>query len=351
MLARACCFVASENSMGEALKIIIPMAGFGTRMRPHTWSKPKPLVSVAGQAILGHVIDSFQSAPNAEEAEFVFILGYLGEQVKKYMAGQHPDLKAHYVEQEELLGQSHALAQAREYLKGPTLIVFVDTLIDADYSFLANEEADAVIWVKSVEDPRRFGVVDVGEDGFVKGLIEKPDSMENNLAVVGVYYFKKGEDLLAAIDEQIANHVQTKNEFFLADAIDMLLKKGMRLRPVNVDLWLDAGLPETVLESNRVLLTNGLDNGDAANLGEGNSIKGSVFIHPDAQIENSLIGPAVTISAGCVIKNSEISDSILEKDVRVENTKLKASIIGERCQVIDFVGQLNIGDDSKISGT
>ena len=336
--------------MAESLKIIIPMAGFGTRMRPHTWSKPKPLVSVAGQAILGHVLDSFQSAPNVDRAEIVFVVGYLGEQVEEYMVSQHPELKAHFVEQQELLGQSHALAQAREYLKGPTLIVFVDTLIDADYSFLASEDADAVIWVKAVDDPRRFGVVDVGEDGFVKGLIEKPDSIENNLAVVGVYYFKKGEDLLATIDEQIANKVQTKNEFFLADAIDMMLKKGMRLRPKNVDLWLDAGLPETVLESNRHLLAKGSANSESANLGTGNTISDSVFIHPDAQIENSIIGPGVTISAGCVIKNSEISDSILEKNAKVENSKLRASIIGERCQVIDFNGQVNIGDDSQLSG-
>ena len=164
--------------MPENLNIIIPMAGFGTRMRPHTWSKPKPLVSAAGQAILGHVLDGLQSAPNAEQAEIVFILGYLGEQVEKYMASQYPELKTHFVEQKELLGQSHALVQAREYLKGPTLIVFVDTLIDADYSFLADEDADAVIWVKAVDDPRRFGVVDVGADGFVQGLIEKPDSMD-----------------------------------------------------------------------------------------------------------------------------------------------------------------------------
>ncbi len=327
------------------------MAGFGTRMRPHTWSKPKPLVSVAGKAILGHVLDSFQSAPHAEQAEIVFIVGYLGEQVEAYMASQHPDIKAHFVEQRELLGQSHALAQARKYLEGPTLIVFVDTLIDADYSFLAKEDADAVIWVKAVDDPRRFGVVDVGDDGLVRGLIEKPDSMENNLAIVGIYYFKKGEDLLASIDEQIANHVQSKNEFFLADAIDMMLKKGLRLRAKNVEQWLDAGLPETVLESNRLLLAQGSANSGTVQLGVGNTISEAVFIHPDAQIEDSIIGAGVTISAGCVIKNSEISDSILEKDAKVENSKLKASIIGERCQVIDFEGQLYIGDDSRISGS
>lgn len=336
--------------MSDSLKIVIPTAGFGTRMRPHTWSRPKPLVSAAGKTILGHVLDGIQTAPNAENAEFVFIVGYLGEQIERYMAEAHPAVKAHFVQQKELLGQSHAIAQAREYLQGPTLIVFVDTVIDADYAFLADEKADSVIWVKEVEDPRRFGVVEVGEDGLVKGLIEKPDTMENNLAVVGIYYFKRGEDLIAAIDQQIAENVQTKNEFFLADAIDLMLKKGMTLRPEQVNQWLDAGLPETVLETNRTLLAQGRDNSDTIKSKEDVTIKPPVFVDPSAEIVDSVIGPNVSIAADCVVRQSQVEESILERGVEIEGSELHTSIIGERCRVSGARGSLNIGDDSVTIG-
>jgi len=336
--------------MSDSLNIIIPMAGFGTRLRPHTWSKPKPLVSVAGKPVLAHVLDSLKSAPNFEQSEITFILGYLGDQVKHYMAENYPQQKTHYVEQKELLGQSHAIAQAREHMHGPTLIIFVDTIIDADYSFLAEDEADSVIWVKEVEDPRRFGVVELGNDGWAKSLIEKPGTKENNLAIVGIYYFKRGEDLMQAIDEQISGKVQTKNEYFLADAISLMLQKGMTLRPKTVDLWLDAGLPETVLESNRSLLGSGHGNSTAGDAGVGNEIVEPVFIHPSAKVSDSKIGPHASIGADCRINKSQISDSVLEAGAKVSNSQLSASIIGERAKVENISGSLNIGDDSSASG-
>src|SRR3972149_5070682 len=250
--------------MAEPLKIIIPMAGFGTRLRPHTWSRPKPLLSAAGDTVLGHVLKLLQTAPGAEQAEFVFIVGYLGDQVQRYMQAEHPKVKTHFVQQKERRGQPPALPQARKYLHGPTIVIFVDTVVETDFSNLDKEEADAVAWVKPVEDPRRFGVAAVGKDGWVTGLIEKPSDTTNNLAVVGIYYFKHGEDLLAAIDEQMQKGVVTKKEFYLADAIDMMLKNGMKMRTVVVDEWLDAGLPETVLETNRRLLDKGRDNSGEA---------------------------------------------------------------------------------------
>jgi glucose-1-phosphate thymidylyltransferase len=335
--------------MTENLKIVVPMAGFGKRMRPHTWSRPKPLVSAAGKPILEHVLDGLKTAPNADQAEMIFIVGYLGEKVENYMATEHPEIKAHFVEQKEMLGQSHAIAEAREYLHGPTLIVFVDTVIDADFSFLKDEDADAVIWVKEVEDPRRFGVVEVGENGLVKGLIEKPDSKDNNLAIVGIYYFKDGKQLLDAIDEQIENKVQTKNEYFLADAIDLMLKKDMKLRPKNVGLWLDAGLPETVLESNRTLLKKGQDNSETITEREGVIILPPVNIHPKAQISNSRIGPNVSVAADCQISNSQIEESVLERGAQVIDSRIQDSILGERSRVQGFSGSLNVGDDSQIS--
>ncbi|MCW5875279.1 MAG: hypothetical protein KIS85_00220 [Anaerolineales bacterium] len=335
--------------MSETLKIIIPMAGFGSRLRPHTWSRPKPLLSAAGDTVLGHVLKLLGSAPNVQQADFVFILGYLGDQVQRYMQAEHPEVKAHYVEQKELLGQSHALAQAREHLHGPTIVIFVDTVIETDFSGLAQEKADAVLWVKPVEDPRRFGVAALNEEGLVSGLIEKPDDMSNNLAIVGIYYFKRGEDLLAAIDEQMQKGVKTKNEYFLADAIDIMLKKGLRMRTEVVDEWLDAGLPETVLETNRRLLEKGRENTPDAGR-SGVTLHAPVYIHPEATVENSTLGPYVSVGRGCVVRNSRIEDAILESGATVEDSHLHGSLLGERSQVRGVKGRVNVGDDSQVQG-
>ncbi len=336
--------------MAEPLKIIIPMAGFGTRLRPHTWSRPKPLLSAAGDTILGHVLKLLRTAPGAENAEFVFIVGWLGDQVQAYMQAEYPKVHTHFVQQKELKGQSHAIAQAREYIKGPTLIIFVDTVVETDFSKLDKEAADAVAWVKVVEDPRRFGVAELDPGGLVRGLIEKPSDMKNNLAVVGIYYFKRGEDLLAAVDEQMQKGVLTKNEFFLADAIDMMLKKGLKMRVQMVDEWLDAGLPETVLETNRRLLEKGRDNSSEARKRTGVTIKPPVHIHPDATVENSTLGPYVSIGRGSVVRNSTIEDAVIEREAIIENCVLKSSLIGERSRVRGMKGKVNVGDDSQVDG-
>src|SRR5919202_3276866 len=169
--------------MGVPMNVILPMAGLGTRLRPHTYSKPKPLVSVAGKPVLGHVLDRLTGL---QLDKLVFIVGYLGEQIEHYVRSEY-DLEAEFIVQHELRGQADAVMLARGHISGPTLILFVDTLVEADLSGLANEDADGVLFVKEVEDPRRFGVVQI-EDGLVTRLIEKPDSMDNKLAIVGLYY-------------------------------------------------------------------------------------------------------------------------------------------------------------------
>ena len=336
--------------MSSPLKVIIPTAGFGSRLRPHTWSRPKPLVSVAGKPVLAHVLDTLQSAPQAADAELVFIVGYLGDQIQAYMQAEHPQVKAHFVQQEEMLGQSHAIAMAREYMQGPLLILFVDTIVETDFGFLGDEEADAVIWVKEVEDPRRFGVVDLDDEGWVQGLIEKPDSMDNNRAIVGIYYFARGEDLLAAIDRQIAEDVQTKGEYFLADAMDLMLKDGLRMRPQDVGVWLDAGLPATVLETNRYLLEHGRDNSMEVVEHPRVKVDAPVFVHPSAEVEDSRIGPGVSIGPDCVVRGSRLVDSVLEAGAQVLDSDLQNSLIGQRARVQGIQGEINIGDDSVVQG-
>lgn len=332
----------------ETLKIVIPMAGYGKRLRPHTWSKPKPLVSVAGKTVLGHVLDLVAGFAEPENTEIVFIVGYQGDQVRPYMEEKYPAIKAHYFVQEEMKGQSHAIAIARDYLNGPTLVLFVDTIIDTDFSFLKEETAGGVIWVKEVEDPRRFGVVKLGQDGYVESLIEKPDSMENNLAIVGNYYFARGEDLLAAIDHQIESNLQSKGEFYLADAIAIMIQRGLSLRPKIADVWLDAGLPETVLDTNRYLLDNGRDNtGTLASL-DGVELIAPVFVDPSAVVRDSVIGPHVSVGAGCEVTGSKISDSVLEPQAKVHNAEIWRSLVGQRAQIEGVRGIINIGDDAEV---
>ncbi|MBI3158653.1 MAG: nucleotidyltransferase [Chloroflexi bacterium] len=334
----------------DNLTIIIPMAGYGTRLRPHTWSKPKPLVSAGGQTFLAHVLDFIAPAADPKKTEVVFIVGHLGEQVPPYMEAHHPDAHAHYLVQKEMKGQSHAIAMAREFLHGPTLIIFPDTLITDDLAALRQEPADAVIWVKPVEDPRRFGVVVTDADGYVTGLVEKPDTMEHNLAIVGYYYFKRGEDLLAAIDRQLQHDMKTKGEYFIADAIGLMLKDGLHLRAQPVDVWLDIGLPETLLETNRYLLEHGRDNSAEQPARPGVEIVPPVFIHPEARITGSRVGPHVAIGAGCHVEDSRIADSVLESGARVRNARLSGSLIGQRASVEGVDGIINVGDDSTVKG-
>ena len=327
------------------MRIVIPTAGFGTRLRPHTWSKPKPMVSVAGKPVLGHVLDMFKDVPQIDE--LVFIIGYLGEQIEAYVSQAYPNLPARYVVQEEMLGQSHAIWLARQGLSGPMLMVFVDTLIETDLSGLPQEPAEAVAWVKPVEDPRRFGVADVGPDGWVTRLVEKPQDVSNNLAVVGFYYFNAAERLLAAIEQQIESGDQLKGEWYLADAINLMLQSGLRMRAETVEVWKDCGKPDALLDTNRYLLDNGRDNGAEFSSGD-IDIVAPVYIDPSATVRDSTIGPYASIGADCVIEDSRISNSIIDRGTRLENADVLDSVVGRDALVRGGPVRLNVGDESQV---
>lgn len=338
----------------QTMKIVIPMAGWGTRMRPHTWSKPKPLVSVAGKTSLEHMMDMFKTLPEPENVEFIFIVGaFLGEfQVPAFMKENYPNLKVHFVVQHEMKGQSHALWLSREYLKGPMIMCFSDTLMETDFSFLAREEADGVAWVMPVEDPRRFGVAEEGADGWVRRFIEKPQSLDNNLVVVGCYYFKSAERLLAAIDEQMERGVMLKNEYFLTDAISIMIEGGAKVRTQKISTWLDTGTIEATLDTNRILLEK---NGSQVGRFEGSNVEiiEPVAIHESAKISNAKIGPYASIGANCRIENAQIAESIVEADCEIKDAALTRSLVGRQAKIKGrgdgYVMQLNVGDTSSVS--
>ena len=325
------------------MKVVLPMAGFGKRMRPHTYTKPKPLLPVAGNTVLGHVLDKVILLPDLEEV--IFIVGWLGDQIEQYVTANY-DFPARYVEQRELLGQAHAIALARDYLDGPIIIIFVDTIFETDLREVVNPNVDGVLCVKPVEDPRRFGVA-VVEEGRVTRLIEKPKGFEHNLVVVGVYYIKDSQWLLRAIDELMARNIQTKGEYYLADAFQVMVDQGAHFRVHPVEVWEDCGKPEAVLHTNRYLLDHGRDN-TAQVQAENSVIIPPVYVHPQAQVVDSIIGPYVHISAGCQVRNAILRDVILDNNVQVEDILLEKSLLGENTVVRGQYQRLNIGDSSTV---
>jgi glucose-1-phosphate thymidylyltransferase len=328
------------------MKVIIPMAGYGTRLRPHTWSKPKPLVTVAGKPVLGHVLDTVAGLPFVDEV--IFIVGYLGQQIEEYVHQAYPRLRARFIEQRELLGQSHAIWLAREQLSGPMLMIFVDTLIEADLSRLAEEKSGAVAFVKAVPDPRRFGVAEVGPQGRVTRLVEKPQDTANNLAVVGLYYFADSAALLRAIETQMERRAQLKGEYFLADAINVLLDGGLEMRVEPVEVWMDCGTPESLLGTNRYLLDHGRDNSAEAARRPQVLVIPPVYIDPTAELHQAVIGPHVTVAADCIIERSILQDSIIDAGSSIVDTTLSGSLIGRDARVVGRHRSLNVGDSSEV---
>jgi glucose-1-phosphate thymidylyltransferase len=333
--------------LSASIKIAIPMAGLGKRMRPHTWSKPKPLIGLAGRTVLDYLLEQFNSLPNIENAEFVFIVGSNQlEQIRAHMHLFYPKVKVEYVIQEIMRGQSDALYLAREHLKGPMLMCFSDTLIETDLSALEDEKVDGIAWVKRVPDPRRFGVAKADKKGKIENLVEKPKELSNNLVLVGFYYFREGNKLIKAIETQMEQNISLNNEFFLADAVNVMLANAANFRIQEVDVWLDAGKVDALLETNQHLLSHGHDNSQVAAKRGGVSIIPPVYIHPQAIIKESVIGPFVSITKECQLEHAIISNSILEEGVKVKNFILENSLLGRDAIIEGHAESLNVGDNS-----
>ena len=325
------------------MKVIIPLAGLGTRLRPHTYTKPKPLINVAGKPMLAHILDKFRGL---EVEEFIFIVGYLGDQIEKYVSQQY-GFKARYVTQYEMLGQAHALWLCRDYVSGPVFMVFGDTYFEADLEEIKTKPSDSIAYVREVQDPRRFGVAVVGADSYVQKFVEKPSTLENRLAVIGMYYFTDGPALMQACGELMDKRIQTKGEYFLTDAINLMIEKRCKFVTRTVSQWRDTGKPETVLDTNRYLLENGNDN-SAQYQCDTCVIVPPVNIHPSVAIEESVIGPHVTIGPDCKITRSVIRNSIIDAGAEIVETIMDQSLVGKEAVVRGRYRQFNVGDSALV---
>jgi glucose-1-phosphate thymidylyltransferase len=342
------------------VKVIIPAAGLGTRLRPHTHFRPKPLVTVANDTVLGHVMRKLEVL---HIDELVFIVGHLGDQIEEYVRARYA-MPAHFVRQEELLGQAHALALAGKWLDGPVFIVFVDTLFEADLSGLEKTPADGVAFVHPVDDPRRFGVVTLDDRGHVSRFVEKPSEPVSNLAVVGLYFIADGTRLRSAVDQLLTEGRRTKGEFYLADALQIMIDRGARFEAWPVTMWEDCGTAPSLLRTNRYLLERihddvpeDLRNGNVfvppVQVATGADIRQSVVgpfvsVAAGARVERSIVGPHVSLAVDASVSDATVRDSIVDARASVADAGISGSLVGADAAVRGGFERLNVGDHSVV---
>jgi len=323
------------------MRAIIPVAGVGTRLRPHTYTHPKVLLNVAGKPIIAHIMDKI-----VEEGvkKATIIVGYLGDRIRNYLETNY-DIELDFIYQEERRGLAHAIHMAKDTFKNdPLFIILGDTVFDVDLKNVLKKQ-ESSLGVKEVDDPRRFGVA-VTENGYVTKLVEKPQEPVSNLALVGLYLIQDSQLLTECLAELIRKNIKTKGEFQLTDALQIMLDRDYKMTTFPVEGWYDCGKPETMLSTNRHLLDQGSFHSHGVK--DGNIIVPPVFISESASVRNSIIGPYATIADNTVINESVIKDSIIGTGSRVEQALLDRSIIGNEALVKGSYKRINLGDSSEI---
>jgi glucose-1-phosphate thymidylyltransferase len=324
------------------MKAVIPVAGEGTRLRPHTHTIPKPLLRVGGKPILGHILDD---VVKLGIRDIVLVVGYRGREIVDYVNSNY-DVRVTYIEQEARLGLGHAIHLSKQYVgEEPVLIMLGDSIFKGDLQRPLDLGGNH-IGVKSVPDPHRFGIVEL-KDSKIVNLVEKPDSPKSNLAVVGVYFIEDSAALYRALDSIVQSKIRTKGEFQLTDALNMMIDEGIVLRAFEVEGWFDCGKPENLLETNRSLLEIASPKVDI----KGSIIVEPVFIASDATIEASILGPYVSVAERSVVKRSIIRNSIIGEGALVEDALLDSSLVGDHAVVRGTFKRLNVGDSSEIDFT
>ncbi len=312
------------------MKVIMPMAGKGTRLLPLTKRVPKPLVNVAGRPVMDYVMDALERAGQLEE--LIIITGHLKEKVEEYVRKNYK-IPARFIEQKVLDGTAGAVNLARPYVDGPVIVIFVDTLFDADLSIVKDSKADGIIWTKEVEDYQRFGVIVTDTQGYMTKIVEKPSTPISRRANIGLQYVKDWRTLFDGIEHVLKSPAGKGGEFYLTDAFQYMVDKGKKLFVSEVDGWYDCGKVDTLLETNEHLLKHGRGKRPST-VPSGVKIKDPVYIEDGVTLEDATIGPNVAVESGSRIVGSTVANSILGRGVQLKKATVRGSVIGDK-QVIE----------------
>lgn len=330
------------------MKAIIPVAGRGTRLRPHTLTLPKPLLPVGGRPVMSYILDDLL---DLSVDEMIFVVGYLRDSVQAYVEEQYPQITSHFVVQAVQDGTARAIHLAEPFIREEVLIVFVDTLFDADLSLPKSltEDWAGIIWAKEVEDYQRFGVILTNEEGAMTRIVEKPDEPVSRLANIGLYYIREWRQLFDGIRHTLASPPGPGGEFFLTDAFQYMVDHGARIRTAPVRGWYDCGKLETLLEANHHLLKT--TRGGVASTArlEDTALEGSVRVEENAVVLGSRLGPNVTVSKGATVESTTLRDCIVGANALVQNCHLHDSIIGADSHVEGASGLVSLGPYSELS--
>lgn len=325
------------------MKVIIPLAGKGTRLRPHTHTVPKPMLKVAGKPVMDYVMEDVAKLGNVEQV--VYITGHLKEKVEAHAraAYQFPGV---FVEQKVQDGTAGALDLARPYADQPVLIIFVDTIFDADLSVINTSDDDGIIWTKEVEDYQRFGVVVTDANGHMTKIVEKPSEPISKRANIGLYYIKNWKLLYDGIKHTLAQPAN-KGEWYLTDAFQYMIDHGAKIKVIDVAGWYDAGKLDTLLDTNRVMLEKGRAHVPASGLTNVTIVE-PVRIEDGAVVSDSTVGPNAVIGAGSVVKGCTLRDTIVGEKSTLHGCTLHDSMIGDRVTLESVSGAVTVGDDSEV---
>jgi len=332
------------------MKAVIPLAGRGTRLRPHTHHIPKPLLKVAGKPVLAYILDDLR-AVGVEE--IVFVVGYLRDRVEAWIDRNYPDLRAHYVLQEVQDGTAGAIGLAEPFVDEELLVVFADAVLEVDYAVLDSlgSEYAGMIWAKEVEDYQRFGVIVTDDDGTMTRIVEKPKEPVSRLANIGLYYIRDHELLFEGIHHTLAQAPGPSGEFYLTDAFQYMVDQGSKILTAPVRGWWDAGKPGTLLETNAHLVATtrgGVD--ESATIVDAEIVE-PVRIEADVVVRGGRIGPNVTLERGARCSDSVLSDSVIGEESTVEGAELRDSIVGAHAVVRAFSGSASVTDHSSVDGS
>lgn len=335
------------------MKIIVPMAGRGSRLRPHTLTVPKPLIPIAGKPIVQRLVEDIVRVCGQKVDEIAFIIGDFGDAVEKHLISVAEELgaKGTIYYQDEPLGTAHAILCAKRSMSGPCVVAFADTLFRADFTL--DSSAEGVIWVKQVEDPRAFGVIKMNEEGVITDFVEKPQEFVSDLAIIGIYFFKDGEMLRDELQYLIDNDITDKGEYQLTDALENMKAKGLKFVPGTVNEWMDCGNKDVTVETNGRMLNFLRDEekliSDDVVL-ENSEIIEPCYIGPGVVLRNSKVGPHVSVGKGTVIEDSTINTTIIQEDSEVKHMNLTNSMIGNKAVLNGQFKSISLGDYCRLEG-